>query len=122
MSMLHDDLIHRCQVCGTYLWGADKTRRERDHACEGAVEPVGVEATEHGWVIRRTDDYVVEVWRMAFNWRLVVGRPWGPGTVDRGFCYFGTGATVALRAIGAGLAWEDPYNTLPEGFDKRAFG
>lgn len=77
---------------------------------------------ERGFRIRATPDYVVEVHKMLFNWRVVVFDPEDPVAIDRGFCYVGTGLETLARAVAAGLAWDDPYGTDPTGADKHAFG
>jgi hypothetical protein len=75
-----------------------------------------------GYVLARTDDYVVDVTIMMFNWRIHVALPEQYGqTYEHGYCYFGTGVDTMLRAVAAGLAWEDPFNTDPTGYDKKAF-
>ena len=71
--------------------------------------------------LQETAEYVVEVWRYVFNWRLVVLLPEQQVSVEHGFCYFGTGLEPLARAVAAGLEWEDPLRTLPAGFDKQAF-
>lgn len=86
------------------------------------AEEAGVTQTPNGFRIRQTDEYVIEVWAMIFNWRLVVMPPNQELFVDRGFCYFGRGLDSLAKAVVAGLAWEDPYGTDPEGYDKKAFG
>jgi hypothetical protein len=75
-----------------------------------------------GYRLRVTDEYIVDVQSMMFNWRLVVSLPEEDGQFYRhGFCYFGRGPEAMHRAIAAGLTWEDPLNTPPEGFDKQAY-
>lgn len=76
---------------------------------------------ENGFRLQSNDQYVVEVWRMLFNWRLVVMLPNQSVTIKHGFCYFGTDLETLARTIASGLAWEDPLNTKPNGFDKQAF-
>jgi hypothetical protein len=80
-----------------------------------------IEEIEGGYRVQRGDGYVVDVMRMAFNWRVVL-HPDNGAFYDRGFCYFGVTFESLARAVAAAVAWEDPYNTLPEGFDKQAFG
>lgn len=80
-----------------------------------------LEQTSQGFIIRREEKYVIEVWRMLFNWRLVVLLPNQTATVEHGYCYFGTGLEALTRAVAAGLEWDDPLHTDPAGFDKKAF-
>jgi hypothetical protein len=81
------------------------------------------ERTEYGsFIIRRTDDYVIEVNPMLFNWRLCVALAEEFGrTYVHGYCYFGTDHTALIRAIVAAMGWDDPLNTDPVGFDKKAY-
>lgn len=79
------------------------------------------EITAQGYVIRRTDNWSIEVWPMLYNWRVVLVPPGPPSTVWKGYCYFGTEVGTMARAILAANAWEDPEHTDPAGFDKRAF-
>jgi hypothetical protein len=81
----------------------------------------GMEPIENGYRLQACDEYVVEVWRMMFNWRLVVMLPNQTSTIEHGFCYFGTSLESLARAVAAGIAWDDPLHTLPGGFDKQAF-
>lgn len=81
----------------------------------------GVVPIEQGFLVQDTPEYRVEVWRMLFNWRLVVLPPGPPTFVYHGYCYFGTDLESLARAIAAGLEWADPINTAPEGFNKKAF-
>lgn len=76
---------------------------------------------DNGFRLQETDEYVVEVWRYVFNWRLVVLFPNQLIAVEHGFCYFGTDLESLARAVAAGLEWDDPLHTLPAGFDKQAF-
>jgi hypothetical protein len=80
-----------------------------------------LERIDNGWRVKSTDEYVVEVWKTLFNWRLVVMVPNQQSVVEHGFCYFGLGLESLTRAIAAGLEWEDPFITKPNGFDKQAF-
>ncbi len=75
-----------------------------------------------GYIIRRTDEYVIEVIQMLFNWRLYVALPEHYGQVyEHGFCYYGTGPDPFILAVKAGQQWRDPLNTDPVGFSKKAF-
>jgi len=74
-----------------------------------------------GFKVKETEEYVIEVWKMLFNWRLMVLEPNQKDSAAHGYCYFGTGADALLRAIAAGQQWEDPYNSDPIGYDKKAF-
>lgn len=75
----------------------------------------------NGFRLQETDEYVVEVWVMLFNWRLVVMPPNQQQVVSHGYCYFGRDLGTLARAVAAGLEWRDPMNTEPAGYDKRAF-
>ncbi|ROS46197.1 hypothetical protein [Curtobacterium sp. PhB78] len=78
--------------------------------------------TEYGFRVRATDQYVIDVRKMLFNWRLIGSLAPAYGITDQhGFCYFGRTEEALHRAVAAGLTWEDPLNTEPEGFDKQAF-
>lgn len=69
--------------------------------------------------IRSTPEYTIEVWPMLYNFRLVVYR--NEISVDKGYCFFGVTDKSLQRAIQAGIDWEDPLNTDPPDWDKRAF-
>lgn len=72
--------------------------------------------------VQETEEFVVEVVPMMFNWRLVVYYPWEAGrTYEHGYCYFGTGPATRARAVAAGEGWVDPLHTHPAGYDKQAF-
>jgi len=77
--------------------------------------------TENGFRLQTTDEYVVEVWAMLYNWRLIVMLPNQTITVEHGFCYFGRDFETLARAVAAGLTWENPLTDAPEGYDKQAF-
>lgn len=81
-----------------------------------------LELVTGGYRLRATEDYVVDCTRMLFNWRLHVTTPELDGREYlHGYCYFGRDVTTMHRAIAAGLAWEDPLHTAPEGYDKQAY-
>jgi hypothetical protein len=80
-----------------------------------------VQGIDGGYRVKRGDGWVVDVMAMAFNWRVVLHQD-NDRTYDRGFCYFGRDDESLARALRAAAAWDDPYNTDPEGFDKVAFG
>lgn len=93
-----------------------------EQAAEDSGLTEGLERVNGGWIIARTDEYVIDVTRQIFNWRLHVALPENYGQVyEHGFCYFGTGADSLVLAIEAGKRWEDPLNTDPIGFGKKAF-
>jgi hypothetical protein len=77
--------------------------------------------TENGYRLQETETFTVEVWKMLFNWRLVVMPPHQQVETTHGYCYFGTNLESLARAVAAGLQWTDPMNTAPVGFDKQAF-
>lgn len=98
------------------------------------VANTGIVATEHGFRIRTTDTYFLEVHRALFNWRLVLhihGIECSPPsvehaegvcpTLEHGYCFFGLGLESLTRAVAAGLDWHDPLHTDPAGFDRKAF-
>ena len=80
-----------------------------------------VTRVDEGYRIKVVDGYVVEAWKMLYNWRLVVFKDGQNMLVDHGYCYFGTDAETLTRTLLAGLAWDDPANTEPIGYDKKAF-
>lgn len=77
--------------------------------------------TENGFRIQETEEFVVEVWAMIYNWRLIVMLPNQNVTVEHAYCYFGRDLTTMLKAIAAGIAWKEPLTSAPEGYDKQAF-
>ncbi|MGN7187053.1 hypothetical protein [Microbacterium enclense] len=83
--------------------------------------PEGVTPIDNGYRIRETDEYVVDVWRYSFNWRLVSYLAGHQFTTERGYCFLGLGALPLERAIAAGLSWENPLRSDPPDYDKRAF-
>lgn len=93
----------------------------RDSVGVDDLEACGIQPTPLGYRIKVVDGYAIEAWRMLFNWRLVVFEDGQTSTVEHGYCYFGLGTLPLERAIAAGLAWADPLNTDPVGFDKKAF-
>jgi hypothetical protein len=83
---------------------------------------VTLKPIEGGYRVRATDEYLVDVMLMMFNWRVVVTLPEEEGTFHlHGFCYFGRTEESFQRAVAAALAWEDPLNGTPPGFDKQAY-
>jgi hypothetical protein len=75
----------------------------------------------NGFRLQETEEYTVEVWKMLYNWRLVVMPPRQQIETTHGYCYFGTDLEALARAVAAGLTWADPLRTPPSGFDKQAF-
>lgn len=96
--------------------GTAAERVDEDRPARAEVEEI-----ENGFRVRLTEEYSIEVWRMLFNWRLVILEPDQQVSVWHGYCFFGTDLTSLARAIAAGLAWEDPMHTDPPDFDKKAF-
>lgn len=82
---------------------------------------ITLQETPEGFRLRETDEYVIEVWGMLYNWRLVVMRANQDLFVEHGYCYFGRGLTSLARAIAAAAEWDDPLHTDPPGYDKKAF-
>jgi hypothetical protein len=74
----------------------------------------------NGFRLQETEEFTVEVWKMLYNWRLVVMPPRQQIETTHGYCYFGTDLEVLARAVAAGLEWSDPLRTAPRGFDKKA--
>ena len=82
----------------------------------------GCEPVVGGYIVRRTDTYVVDVVCQIYNWRLHVSNADEYGkTYVHGYCYFGTGAETLAGALVAAHAWEDPLHTDPIGYGKKAF-
>lgn len=81
------------------------------------------EVTPEGAVVlARTDDYVIDMQPMIFNWRLHVARAEEYGQFYvHGYCYFGRGDAPRLAALAAAAVWHDPLTTEPAGFDKQAY-
>lgn len=74
------------------------------------------------FIVRRDGEVVIEVVPMIFNWRLLVATEDAFGRwYEHGYCYFGTGPDALLRALAAAEVWDDPLNTEPVGYDKKAF-
>lgn len=75
-----------------------------------------------GYIVQQNDDFVVDVIRTLYNWRVHVALAEEYGAFYlHGFCYFGTGPETLARALAAAKQWADPLNTEPDGFDKEAF-
>lgn len=85
------------------------------------AEQLRCEPIANGFRLTTTPDYVIEVHRMLFNWRLVVLLPDQASTIEHGYCFFGTDLTALARAVAAGHTWTDPLNTDPPDYDKKAF-
>jgi hypothetical protein len=66
----------------------------------------------------------VDVMRMLVNWRVVrtdVRLHNGLHlSIDRGWCYEGTGFETFVLAVGEALAWDGADDTEPQGWSKRA--
>jgi hypothetical protein len=90
-------------------------------ASEFTLNDPRIVPTENGFRLQETDEYVVEAWKMMFNWRLIVMKPNQTLTVEHGYCYFGTDLATLAKTVAIGLTWEDPLNSPPEGYDKQAF-
>ncbi len=77
-----------------------------------------------GFIIKRTDEFVIDVVPMIYNWRLHVATPEAYGAFyEKGYCFFGLGLDVLVKAVTAAEEWAkgDPFVTDPPGFDKRAY-
>ncbi len=82
----------------------------------------GLEPILGGWIVARTDEYVIDVVLQLFNWRLHVATAEQYGkTYEHGYCFFGRSSYALQRAIEAARAWTNPLDTDPVGFDKKAF-
>jgi len=90
-------------------------------AVEAGLSDPRIVQTPEGFRLQETDEYVVEVWGMIYNWRLIVMKPNQNVTVEHGYCYFGRNFETLAKAVAAGLTWKDPLNSAPEGYDKQAF-
>ena len=87
-----------------------------------ATKELAIPLDRGGYRLAEGDDWYVEVHRMLYNWRLVVGLAELDGvSYEKGYCYFGTDQATLAKAILAARAWEDPLDTDPVGFDKRAY-
>ncbi|MCJ1687469.1 hypothetical protein [Rathayibacter sp. VKM Ac-2927] len=94
---------------------------EQQLRSEADVAGQRIVRTENGFRLQETKTFTIEVWKMLFNWRLVVMLPHQQIETTHGYCYFGTGLESLAHAAAAGLQWEDPMNTASEGYDKQAF-
>lgn len=75
-----------------------------------------------GYIVQQNDDFVVDVIRTLYNWRVHVALAEEYGAFYlHGYCYFGTGPDALAVAVNAAKNWADPLNTDPDGFDKKAF-
>lgn len=107
--------------------GSWETPRESipDHVLDDPTrfEPMeGLIVIPNGYRVQETPEYIVEVIRMLFNWRIVLSLPEHHGeTYEHGYCYFGTGPDTLVIALAAARAWTEPFTTDPIGFDKKAF-
>lgn len=72
------------------------------------------------YLITETPEYLIEVHRMLFNFRVLLTLA-GDAHYTSGFCYFGTTADTLVTAVAAARAWTDPLNTEPIGHNKKAF-
>lgn len=96
--------------------GKLSSRTEALDALEASLREVQPGESSHilridkGFRLQETDDYVVEAWKMLYNWRLVVMRPHQQIDTINGYCYFGTDLETLARAVAAGLQWQDPLH------------
>ena len=77
-----------------------------------------------GFLVAETDDFIIEVSPMIFNWRIQVVSPELYGQCwEKGYCYFGTSINTLVKALSAAEEWAtgDPFTTDPPGFDKQAY-
>lgn len=82
----------------------------------------GLEPVRGGWIAQRTSEYVVDVTRMLFNWRIHVSLAEEYGTAyQHGYCYFGNDPDTFVIALSAAKQWADPLHSDPIGFNKKAF-
>ena len=80
----------------------------------------GLEITEDGYKVKETEDHVIMVVPMIFNWRVTRQPKDGWGCYDRAWCYYGTGLQSFMKAILAAKAWDGADDTAPAGWDKNA--
>ena len=90
------------------------------HATSAELVPI-----DGGFHVKELPDgRCVDVLRMMFNWRIVRTDQRLPNgehmSMDRAWCYQGTGLDVFLKAVGEALAWDGADDTEPEGWIKRA--
>lgn len=95
-------------------------RGTRIHRTLTTLEPVG--DVTLGYRVKDSDcgRYVVEVWRMLYNWRVVLRPKDCDVTVEGAWCYFGNGWTSLRNALLAAAVWSGDPATEPPGYDKRA--
>lgn len=81
-------------------------------------EPVTL--IDGGLRVKDTGTAYVDVMRMIFNWRVARTPKDHPESVDRAWCYYGTGTETLLRAVAAARDWDGGDDTAPRGWDKNA--
>lgn len=91
---------------------------------EGALgctlTPLWIEDRICGYRVKQAGRHYIDVLRMIYNWRVVTTPVGDPMTIDRGWCYQGTGLAGFLPAALAALAWDGSDHTEPAGYFKRA--
>lgn len=70
------------------------------------------------FTVKETDEWLIEVCPMIFNWRVVLTPRDCPETWEHGWCYFGTGELTFLRAVAAAQAFDPATESAPMGYDK----
>lgn len=87
------------------------------------VTPVGVtlppwDAKRQVWTVKQTENWLVEICPMIFNFRLLLTPVHCPDVWDHAWCYFGTDAATLTRAMLAATAFDPETQSAPVGYDK----
>ena len=79
-----------------------------------------LEITPDGYKVKETEDHIIMVVPMIFNWRVTRSPKDMPGMYDRAWCYYGTGLKTFMKAVLAAKTWNGADDTAPAGWDKNA--
>lgn len=99
-----------CPDCG-------KAPDEQCSKCEEATTGP-LTKIEGGFRVKETPTHYVDVLLQLFNWRVALTPKRLPETIDRAFCYAGTGPDTLVKAIWAAQQWDGTLDTEPEGWNK----
>lgn len=77
-----------------------------------------IEMIDGGYRVAETDTHYIDVMRMLFNWRIAEVPKSCPMTIDRFWCYAGTGPGTLLSAVVAAQLWPLSGNPEPAGWNK----